>query len=97
MKKSATSISMINTPAQAARPIDDTDWGTERQINAENAFFDMVKTRMTAGRAGEALREMKRKWDQFEAYCAKATTDESINEALRLLGMSRAPGDPLWR
>lgn len=61
--------------AQAARPITDDDWGSDRQIEAENAFFDYVKTQLPVPL-----------WDELEAYCLKATTDEMVDEALRLLG-----------
>jgi hypothetical protein len=37
-----TGLAEIEALAGAARPIDDDDWGTERQINAENTFFDAV-------------------------------------------------------
>jgi hypothetical protein len=96
-KKNEATIATINTLARAARPINDDDWGTERQINAENAFFAYAKERMFAGRAGKTLAPQKQKWADFEAYCLKATTDEMIDEALRLLGMTRAPGEKDWR
>ena len=31
----------VETLAQAARPVDD-DWGSDRQVEAENLFFDAV-------------------------------------------------------
>jgi hypothetical protein len=55
--------------AQAARPQDDFDWGSERQITAETAFYE------TVGPLGEA----------FEQYALKATADEAIDEALRII------------
>jgi hypothetical protein len=56
--------------AAAARPVNDGDWGSERQIAAQNAFFDAV------GPLG----------DGFDAFCLKATVDEMIDEALRVVG-----------
>ena len=32
----------VETLAQAARPVDDDDWGSDRQVEAENLFFDAV-------------------------------------------------------
>jgi hypothetical protein len=61
--------------AQAARCIDDTDWGSSRQVEAENAFFDAVRPRLS-----------QRQWDDLEAYCLKATHDERIDRALELVG-----------
>lgn len=60
--------------AAAARPINDADWGSERQVNAENTFFDVVRVALP-GATFAAL----------ESYCHKARTEEMIEEALRLL------------
>jgi hypothetical protein len=60
--------------AAAARPIDDDDWGSDRQIEAENAFFGACPHDAD----GNVFSE------DFENYCLKATTDEMIDEALRL-------------
>ena len=59
----------LETLAQAARPTSDDDWGSERQIDAENAFF------AAAGDLGA----------DFEQFALKATSDEAIDEALRIL------------
>ena len=64
---------LIETLARAARPIDDDDWGTDRQIEAENAFFE------AAGDLGP----------DFEAFSNKATSNEMIDEALRILRARR--------
>lgn len=62
--------------AQAARPINDDDWGSERQIKAFNAFCAAVEA------------ELPRKiFHEWEDWSIKATTDEIIDEALRLLGL----------
>jgi hypothetical protein len=61
--------------AQAARCLGDDDWGSERQQNAENDFFD-------------AFHDAVGDTHAFDAWCLKATTEEMIDEALRLLGLS---------
>jgi len=49
------------------------DWGSERQIDAQNAFGDAVEAIVPADVFAE-----------FEAYCLKATSDERIDEGLRI-------------
>ena len=61
--------------AQAALPTDESDWGSDRQIDAENAFGDAVERILGTGSA--AFRD----WEQ---YALKATTEEMVAEALRL-------------
>lgn len=61
----------LESLAQDARPRDEADWGTERQINAENTFFDAFHDAM-----GDT--------PEFDDWCLKATTGEMIDEALRL-------------
>lgn len=60
--------------AKAARPLDDDDWGSERQIHAQNAFFTEVEKRLSAT-----------DFAALEDYCMKATVDEMVDEALRLM------------
>lgn len=62
--------------AKKAYCINDDDWGTERQIEAENAFFAAVKAKLPAP-----------VFEKLEGYCLKATSDEMIEEAMRLLGL----------
>jgi len=62
--------------AQAARPSDDDDWGTERQIQAENTFFYAVMAILTP-----------EEWDDLEAYALKASVDETVDEAMRIMGL----------
>lgn len=69
-------IGSIDDLAQDARLIDDDDWGTERQIEAENLFFDVFH-----GILGDT--------PDFDGWCLKATTDEMITEGLRLLHAKR--------
>jgi hypothetical protein len=67
-------INRIEALAKVARPRTDDDWGSARQVDAENKFFRVVKQLLEA--------------DEFEAledYCLKATTDEMIDKALRLV------------
>lgn len=59
--------------ASAARPIDESDYGSERQIAAQNRFYDAIMNRLSA-EANESL----------DSYCLKATTDEGIDYALSL-------------
>jgi hypothetical protein len=68
----------IDELAIAARPRDNADWGTERQITAETQFFDRVRALLTD--------------DEFasvEDYALKATTDERIDHALQLVRAAR--------
>jgi hypothetical protein len=63
--------------AAVARPINDDDYGSDRQVDAENDFFDALDQHL-AGKLTEV--EM----DDFDAFCLKATADERIDEGLRL-------------
>jgi len=78
-------IADLEALAREARPLDDADWGTERQINAENAFFDAFHAAM-----GDT--------PDFDDWCLKATTDEMIDEALRLAReqLGSDPGTPTF-
>jgi hypothetical protein len=64
----------LYTLAQAARPLDDDDWGSERQVTAQNAFFVYVERQMHPVAFAE-----------LEDYAMKATTDEMIDEAIKWL------------
>jgi hypothetical protein len=57
--------------AAAARPRNDDDWGTPRQVRAQNTFFAVVRGQISP-----------RSFANLEAYCLKATTDEMIDAAL---------------
>lgn len=67
-----TTVAQLQELATAARPTNDQDWGSERQLDAENAFFDAF------ARAGFGS-------PAFDAFCLKATSEEMIDEALRIL------------
>jgi hypothetical protein len=68
----------FNALAAQARPVNDDDWGSERQIAAQNLFFNEVQKALPADQ-----------FDALDSYCLKATTDEMINEALRLLSLTK--------
>jgi hypothetical protein len=59
--------------ARAALPYTDSDWGSERQITAENALFDAARRFLTSQQMAD-----------LEAYALKATTEEMVEEVLRL-------------
>jgi len=60
--------------AQAARPINQSDWGSERQVAAQNEFFEYVEKQMHPVAFAE-----------LEEFALKATTDEMIDEAIKRL------------
>jgi hypothetical protein len=60
--------------AADARPINDDDWGSERQQDAERRFDEAFLAVM-----GGKLTDRHRVW------CLKATTEERIDECMRLL------------
>jgi len=49
------------------------EWGSEKQVEAENAFGDLIAHYMTDGE--------RQRW---EAYCLKATTEEMISAAFSI-------------
>ncbi len=69
-------MAALNTLADAARPVDDDDWGSERQIQAQNAFFVRVEELLPRDQMAD-----------LEAYCLKATTDEMVDEAMRVVAL----------
>lgn len=52
------------------------DWGSERQIEAQNAFTDAVNDLLTPAEA-----------NAYDDYCLKATVEEFIEEGLRLVAL----------
>lgn len=72
----------IKDLAQAALPINDDDWGSARQIEAQNAFFDAIKAELY--RRGEI-----EKWSALETWCLKASTHEMVEKALQVLNAPR--------
>lgn len=69
-----STIKLIEKLAADARPMNDEDWGSERQINAINIFFYHAECERP-----DAFGE------DFEAFCLKATDEEMIDECLRRL------------
>lgn len=59
------------------------DWGTSQQIAAENDFFDTLDLYL----AGKLTEEEQ---NAFAAYCHRATSDERIDEGLRLAVIAAA-------
>lgn len=59
--------------AADARCVTEDDWGTERQIDAENKFFEAVEAMVS--------RDL---YQRLEGYCLKATTDEMIDMGLKV-------------
>lgn len=62
--------------ARDAKCIDDDDYGSERQIQAFNAF--------TVAAGAHLNDEQNERWD---AWSMKASSDEIVDEGLRLLGL----------
>lgn len=69
--------------AENARPLNEDEWGSERQINAQNAFFEYLERVLTREQFG-----------QLEDDNDKATSDEMINNGLRILGLMADTGEP---
>ena len=67
--------------AETAVPINDEEWGSERQTDAENAFWD--EACRVGGKKGVDLTPES----DFGNWCLKANTEDMINEALRLLNI----------
>ena len=61
------------TLIKRGHPIDDSDWGSEEQINAENAVYNYLEKILTAPEL-----------EKYELWASKATVDERMDEALRL-------------
>jgi hypothetical protein len=77
-------IDYLETLASAAKPINDGDYGSLRQVRAENDFFDALDQFLTGKLDDED-------GDDFAAFCLKATADERINEGMRLARWAASP------
>ncbi len=64
----------LRLASRLARPLNDDDWGSERQVNAENVWVELAHRYMT-----NAARE---DWDH---YALKATSEEAIDYGIRVL------------
>ena len=54
------------------QPAGTDDWGSERQIDAQNLFFQELEQILPADRFAE-----------LDTWCLKATTEEMLDEGLR--------------
>ena len=61
--------------ARLAVPLDEDEWGSGRQIDAENGFCAALRAKLTDDQ-----------WWDFERYALKATTEEMIGCGLELAG-----------
>lgn len=61
-------IEDLRDMAQTARPTEDSEWGSDRQINAENIFCAALERYITPDG-----------WSKFEDYALKATTEEMLD------------------
>lgn len=61
---------------QLARQATTLEWGSEEQIEAQNSFYEVVLQELA-----DPLRE------QLNRYLHRATTQEGVEEAFRLLGV----------
>lgn len=66
-------IDTLREMAKDARPVSDSEWGSDRQITAENKFCAALERYLKP--AG---------WDHFEDYALKATTEEMLDCGLML-------------
>jgi hypothetical protein len=67
-------LAELDALADVARPIDDDDWGSERQAGAQNAFFIRVEAILP-----------RDQFEELEGFCLKANVDEMVDEAMRLI------------
>lgn len=76
------SLDPLLAMAAKARPTSDEDYGSERQVDAENEFFDMVR---------DALGEPDYTWLTDRINGPRCNTDEAIDEAIAAVRAKRAP------
>jgi len=69
----------LETLAETGRPLDDDDYGSERQVDAENLFWFKLHDVFGDGFGEVGLGE------DFDRWCLKATTEEMLDEALKLI------------
>lgn len=84
-------LAALEALAATARPLNDDDWGSDRQVDAENAFFD---------EASKVAPELDSdSGSAFASFCLKATTEEMLDEALRILRGPAPAADarPQWQ
>ena len=78
------SIQYLQDMANEAKPINEADYGSLRQVRAENDFMDTLDQFLT-GKLDEE------DGDDFVAFCLKATAVERINEGMRLARWAARP------
>lgn len=66
-----------------ALPVDDKDYGSNRQVTAENLFFEKCR---------EVFPADFEEGGKFSNFCLKATPEEMIGEAVKILAR-RLGGD----
>jgi hypothetical protein len=76
MTTKADEDAILLAMATAARPISDDDYGSKRQIEAEEIFHSEVRDRLTL-----------EQYDALVEQTYKATTDEAIDLALKACGV----------
>jgi hypothetical protein len=64
----------IEVLAVLAAPVNDDEWGSERQVAAENEFFEAVEKAVSAD-----------VFEKLEVWCLKATTAEMIEAGLKAI------------
>ena len=69
-------LAYFESLADLARPRDDSDYGSDRQVGAENLLFVMLEVSFPETFAEESA---------FSAWSLKATTEERLAEAMRLV------------
>lgn len=72
----AEDMADLHAMAEAARPINDQDWGSDRQIAAENDFHEQIVEMFGCGNDGFS--------DEVSCFVTgtKMTTDEAIDWAM---------------
>jgi hypothetical protein len=70
-------LNELKEMARYALPINDNEWGADRQIAASNRFFETVRVLLSDP-----------DWEKLERWGMKATTEEHVAEAMRLVGRS---------
>lgn len=78
-----TTLAQLELLAAAARPSSEWDWGTQRQIRAENRFHDALETVLSAATSQTI--------DDYYNFCLKATSEEQIDEGMKLARWMLSP------
>ena len=76
-------LKKLETLSEVARPLDDADWGSDRQQDAENHFWNELARAL--GAPCDDQYDGAGFGKDFDNWCLHATTDEMLDEALKLL------------